>query len=146
MIRRLVLHGALAVGMLLPAMAQDGPAVTILRPARVFDGEAVHEGWGVRVRDNRIDAAGPIPSIDSPGAALVNLPGATLLPGLGEGHSHVLLPAYDQTPGNEQVAQGTPRVAKGARRQPPAAEPFREAFPRIPDPGDQRAVLLPPPN
>jgi hypothetical protein len=35
------------------------PEVTILRPARVFDGDALHEGWAVRVRGGRIDAVGP---------------------------------------------------------------------------------------
>jgi imidazolonepropionase-like amidohydrolase len=33
----------------------------------------------------------------------VDLPGATVLPGLVEGHSHVLLHAYDETPWNDQV-------------------------------------------
>ena len=83
--------------------APAAPAATILRPARVFDGETIHEGWAVRVRGNRIDAAGPMASIDSPGAAIVDLPGSTLLPGLVEGHSHVLLHAYDETSWNDQV-------------------------------------------
>ena len=34
-------------------------AVTILKPARVFDGETMHEGWAVRVNGERIEAAGP---------------------------------------------------------------------------------------
>ena len=34
-------------------------AVTILRPARVFDGSTMHEGWAVRVSGGRIDAVGP---------------------------------------------------------------------------------------
>ena len=33
-------------------------AITILKPARVFDGETMHEGWAVRVKGERIDAAG----------------------------------------------------------------------------------------
>jgi imidazolonepropionase-like amidohydrolase len=35
---------------------------------------------------------------------VVELAGATLLPGLVEGHSHLLLHAYDETPWNDQVA------------------------------------------
>ncbi len=46
----------------LAAFAQDA---TVLKPARVFDGETSHEGWAVRVRDARIEAAGPAASIDS---------------------------------------------------------------------------------
>ena len=37
------------------------------------------------------------------GASLVDLPGATLMPGLIEGHSHILLHAYNETPWDDQV-------------------------------------------
>jgi imidazolonepropionase-like amidohydrolase len=80
----------------------DGPS-TILRPARVFDGESMHEAWAVRVRGDRIEAAGPASSITG-GTAVVDLPGTTLMPGLVEGHSHVLLHPYNETPWNDQVA------------------------------------------
>ncbi len=80
------------------------PPVTILRPARVFDGAAVHEGWAVRVVGSRIDAAGPAASIAAAGAAVIDLPAATLTPGLVEGHSHVLLHPYNETSWNDQVA------------------------------------------
>ena len=82
-------------------MAQQ---VLLLKPARVFDGEAMHEGWAVRVKGDRIDAAGPAASVDAAGAKVVELPSATLLPGLVEGHSHVLLHPYNETPWNDQVA------------------------------------------
>jgi len=85
----------------LSAAAQDA---TVLQPARVFDGETSHEGWAVRVRGGRIEAAGPAASIDTSGAKVVDLPGATLLPGLVEGHSHILLHPYNETPWNDQVA------------------------------------------
>src|SRR5262249_2664087 len=78
-------------------------ATTILRPARVFDGDAVHEGWAVRVQGDRIQAVGPAAGVSAPGAAVVDLPGTTLLPGLVEGHSHVLLHPYDETKWDEQV-------------------------------------------
>jgi imidazolonepropionase-like amidohydrolase len=76
----------------------------VLKPARVFDGEAMHENWAVRVKGDRIEAAGPASGIDTSGAKMVDLPGATLLPGLVEGHSHILLHAYSETPWNDQVA------------------------------------------
>jgi imidazolonepropionase-like amidohydrolase len=75
----------------------------VLRPARVFDGEAMHEGWSVRTRGGRIEAAGPAASVTPDGAKVVELPGLTLLPGLVEGHSHILLHAYNETPWNDQV-------------------------------------------
>ena len=86
-----------------PAPATQPATVTVLRGARVFDGEATHEGWGVRVRGDRIDAAGPSASLSVPGAATIDLPGTTLMPGLIEGHSHVLLHPYNETAWNDQV-------------------------------------------
>jgi imidazolonepropionase-like amidohydrolase len=90
------------------AFAQGTPArqpdhVTVLRPARVFDGDAMHEGWAVRVQGERIEAVGPAMSVAAPGATVIELPGKTLLPGLVEGHSHVLLHPYDETSWNDQV-------------------------------------------
>jgi imidazolonepropionase-like amidohydrolase len=79
--------------------------VTVLRPARVFDGESLHEGWAARVRGNRIDAVGPLDGVGAPGATVIDLPGATLLPGLIEGHSHVLLHPYDEAGWDDQVAR-----------------------------------------
>ena len=81
--------------------------VTVLRPARVFDGDALHEGWAVRVKGDRIDAVGPAASVGAPasdGAKAIELPGTTLMPGLVEGHSHVLLHPYNETSWNDQVA------------------------------------------
>jgi imidazolonepropionase-like amidohydrolase len=107
---RLVLSAALLAGIVVlwpartPVSAQTPAAVTILRPARVFDGEAMHDGWAVRVRGDRIDAVGAADSVASAGARVVDLPGTTLTPGLVEGHSHVLLHAYNETTWNDQVA------------------------------------------
>jgi imidazolonepropionase-like amidohydrolase len=77
---------------------------TLLKPARVFDGETMREGWAVRVVGARIEAAGPAAGIDSAGAKVIDLPGATLMPGLVEGHSHILLHPYNETKWNDQVA------------------------------------------
>jgi imidazolonepropionase-like amidohydrolase len=87
--------------LLLPALA---PSQSVLRPARVFDGTEMHEGWAVLVNGTRIAAAGPAASIASAGAKVIDLPGLTLMPGMVEGHSHVLLHAYNETPWNDQVA------------------------------------------
>jgi imidazolonepropionase-like amidohydrolase len=92
-----------AIPQIRQAAPREAAAVTVLRPARVFDGESMHEGWAVRVRGDRIESAGPAASVASSGAATVDLPGATLLPGLVEGHSHVLLHPYNETTWNDQV-------------------------------------------
>jgi len=85
-------------------LAGATPAQIVLKPARVFDGEALHENWAVRVKGDRIEAAGPAASVDSSGARTVELTGLTLLPGLVEGHSHILLHPYNETVWNDQVA------------------------------------------
>lgn len=76
---------------------------TIFKPARVFDGGVMREGWVVRVRGERIEAAGPAGSVEAAGATILDLHGTTLLPGLIESHSHVLLHPYNETSWNDQV-------------------------------------------
>ncbi len=83
--------------------AQTAPATYVLKAARTFDGETMHEGWAVRVKGERIEAAGPSATIDTTGAKVVDLADTTLMPGLVEGHSHVLLHAYSETSWNDQV-------------------------------------------
>src|SRR5437588_11199103 len=78
----------------------------VLKPARVFDGVAreAHEGWVVVVRGDKIDAAGPAAEVKPPAEArVIELPRATLLPGLIDAHTHVLLHPYNETPWDDQV-------------------------------------------
>jgi imidazolonepropionase-like amidohydrolase len=99
-----ILAVLLAVGSGQPAAHGADPApALVLRPARVFDGDTTHDGWGVRVRGRAIEAVGPASQVAQAGLAVEDLPGATLLPGLIEGHSHVLLHPYDETPWTDQV-------------------------------------------
>lgn len=88
--------------------AQQSPttAPILLKPDRVFDGEQAHENWSVLIRGDKIEAAGPASNLNVPAdAKVIALPGATLLPGLIEAHSHVLLHPYNETPWNDQVAR-----------------------------------------
>ena len=102
-------HALQIVGLVLAGAAhtsewpQDVATAIVLRPARVFDGEVTHEGWAVRVRGDRIEDAGPSDRVSVKDAEIVDLPGATLLPGLIDGHSHVLLHPYNETSWNDQV-------------------------------------------
>lgn len=86
------------------ALNGQSPSAIALQPDRVFDGATMHTGWTVIVRGERIEAAGPTASTPVPsGARTIALPGTTLLPGLIEGHSHLLLHPYNETTWNDQV-------------------------------------------
>ena len=93
-------------------MARDDGLVA-LRADRVVDVEAgeVRSGWGVLVRGDRIegllDPARPLPE----DAALVELPGHTLLPGLIDCHTHLVgqlqgsgIPAIDRSAAQEALS------------------------------------------
>jgi len=88
--------------------AQKPPeTVYLLKPARVFDGESgqLHDAWVVLVRGEKIEAVGPASGIKVPqDARVIELPGLTLMPGLIEAHSHILLHPYTETVWNDQVA------------------------------------------
>jgi imidazolonepropionase-like amidohydrolase len=92
------------------ALSAQGPArpvetTFVLRPDRVFDGRALHTGWAVRVAGTRIQAVGLASSMATQADETIDLPGATLLPGLIDAHSHVLLHPYNETPWNDQVSR-----------------------------------------
>ncbi len=75
-----------------------------LQPDRVFDGNEMHENWVVVVSGNKILEAGPTSKISKPkGSITIALTGTTLMPGMIEGHSHLLLYPYNQTSWNDQV-------------------------------------------
>jgi imidazolonepropionase-like amidohydrolase len=83
-------------------------AVYLLKPAHIFDGESaqLHDGWVVLVSGEKIEAVGPANEIKAPAdAKVIELPGMTLMPGLIEAHSHVLLHPYSETVWNDQVAR-----------------------------------------
>lgn len=112
MLRACVLLLICVVVLLPPTKDQQRPApaetVYLLKPARVFDGQSaqLHEGWAVLVRGQKIEAVGPPNSLNTPREAqTIDLPGLTLLPGLIEAHSHVLLHPYSETVWNDQVAR-----------------------------------------
>lgn len=93
-----------------PGLATAAPA-TLLKPAKVWTAENAgppHEGWAVLVKDGKIAAVGPVAQIDATGAELVDLPGATLIPGLMDLHSHLFLHPYNETSWDDQVLKETP--------------------------------------
>jgi imidazolonepropionase-like amidohydrolase len=100
-VRRIVVIALLSI-VAVTAAAQDG--VSAFRPARVFDGDVMHSGWVVVVDGREIIYAGAAGGFDlSDAAQIFELPDSTLLPGLIEGHSHILLHPYNETTWNDQV-------------------------------------------
>ena len=89
---------ALFLGLAGPSFADT----LLIRPAHLFDGTATHDGWSLLVDGDKIAAAGP--NVSAPASArTIDLPGATLMPGLIEGHSHLFLHPYNETMWDDQV-------------------------------------------
>ena len=117
MLRRFTLALALVVGVLPLAGRAQAPAVRVLRPARVYDGVAMHDGWIVVVRGKSIEAAGPPASVTVPaGAEVVALPALTLMPGMVEGHSHLLCIPTTKSRGTTRCCASRWRIAWRGRR------------------------------
>ena len=95
--KSLIITGLLFLGVHLSAQ------VTVLKPDQVFDGEQLRDNWLVLVEGDRITTAGSATTITIPqDATVIDLEG-TLMPGMIEGHSHILLHPYNETGWNDQV-------------------------------------------
>lgn len=102
--------------------AQSEAPTTLLLPDFLFDGEQMHEGWGLIVQSDTIVKVGPKRGLEQAKVTeTIKLEGMTLLPGLIEGHSHLLLHPYNETSWNDQVlkeskAERVIRAAVHARK------------------------------
>lgn len=84
--------------------ANSKDSFLLIQADRLFDGEQMHTGWGILVYQNKIIAVGETSTLPSKTPLKkIELKGKTLLPGLIEGHSHLLLHAYNETKWNDQV-------------------------------------------
>jgi imidazolonepropionase-like amidohydrolase len=100
---RSMAHALLGLAwMVAPHRALAGDPPLLLIPDRVFDGTSMHAGWQVLVEGERISAVGA--KISAPAdARRLELAGATLMPGLIEGHGHLFLHPYNETSWDDQV-------------------------------------------
>lgn len=122
-----------------PLAAQKQEALTLLRPDAVFDGETavLRKGWAVLVRGNRIEAVGP--DVGAPAeASVLELPGTTLMPGMIEGHSHLFLHPYNETPWDDQVLH-EPLALRTARATVHARATLMAGFTTVRDVGTEGA-------
>jgi imidazolonepropionase-like amidohydrolase len=107
----------------------------------VWDGveAAPHEGWAVLVRGDRIEAVGPKAQINAPAdATTIALAGTTLMPGLIEAHSHLLLHPYNETPWDDQVLH-EPEALRVARAVNHARATLMAGFTTVRDLGTEGA-------
>jgi imidazolonepropionase-like amidohydrolase len=87
-------------------LASQTTASYVLRPARVWDGvsDRAREGAVVVITGQRIVAVGAASEVQIPrDATNIDIPGTTLIPGLIDAHSHVLLHPYNETSWDDQV-------------------------------------------
>ena len=89
---------------------------TVLKADLVFDGYEMHDDWLVFIEKNQISYAGPASQFEIKETYdFIELKGKTIMPGLIEGHSHLLLHPYNETTWNDQVLKESPaeRVIRG---------------------------------
>lgn len=117
-----------------------GPRSTLLSADRVWTGEGKPQaGWAVLVVDGRVKEVGPLERIAAPAdAERIALPGKTLIPGLIDLHSHVLLHPYNETTWDDQVIkeQVEYRTLLGAKH---AADNLQAGFTTLRDLGTEGA-------
>jgi imidazolonepropionase-like amidohydrolase len=148
---RAVIVAALSSAIACPALSAQGGGraardtttrqSTLLKPARVFDGVTAepHIGWAVLVTGDKIAAVGPAADVRvPPGATTIDLPGTTLMPGLIEGHSHLLLHPYNETPWDDQVLH-EPLALRVARATNHARNTLLAGFTTVRDLGTEGA-------
>jgi imidazolonepropionase-like amidohydrolase len=131
---------ALLLAAAAPAVAAPGGAAQhafVLKPAAVFDGAAMHAGWQVVVEGDRITGVGAAPAVPA-GAASIDLPGETLLPGLIDAHVHLFLHPYNETSWNDQVLK-EPLSLRVARAVKAAAATLAAGFTTVRDLGTEGA-------
>jgi len=116
-------------------------SLVLLKPAAVWDAidDTPHAGWTVLVRGDRIDAVGPAAQVGTPaGATVIELAGMTLMPGMIEAHSHVLLHPYNEAQWNDQVMK-EPLALRTARATVSLRNTLMAGFTTIRDLGTEGA-------
>lgn len=83
---------------------------------QLFDGNTMQKNWGVVVDGNIIKEVGPIRNL-SRSDSTIHYAGGTIMPGMIEGHSHVLLYPYNRGLWNDQVLKESRslRAIRGAK-------------------------------
>jgi imidazolonepropionase-like amidohydrolase len=121
------------------SFSQTPDRYILLKPDRVFDGENMHEGWVVLVKNNKIEQAGAMTFKLPAGAQIIELKGSTLLPGLIEGHTHLFLHPYNETSWDDQVLKES-RAERTARAVTHARATLMAGFTTVRDLGTEGSM------
>lgn len=111
-----------------------------LVPDHVFDGNSIHNNWIVITEGKKIIYVGSEKDAPEKVATTkqIDLPGTTLLPGLIEGHGHLLLHPYSETSWNDQVLK-EPESYRVARATVHARKTLEAGFTTFRDLGTEGA-------
>jgi imidazolonepropionase-like amidohydrolase len=124
-----------------PALAAETPAPILITADRVWTGDGQpHADWAVLVVQDKIQSVGPVAQMAvPPQAERIQLPGRTLIPGLMDLHSHVLLHPYNETSWDDQVLKESVeyRVLLAARH---ASATLQQGFTTLRDLGTEGAL------
>lgn len=129
----------IALAALVSAGSMAHAQTVLLKPERVFtaDDRLAHPGWQVLVDGGIIRAVGP--NLTAPSdAKVVDLPGATLTPGLMDIHSHLFLHPYSEVLWDDQVLK-EPLVYRALRAGAQAKTTLEHGFTTLRDLGTEGA-------
>src|SRR5579871_631844 len=109
----------------------------LIKADRLFDGTDMHNNWQVLVKNNKIEAVGEKITVDK-NVQVIEFKNCTILPGLIEGHSHLYLHPYNETPWNDQVLKES-RAERLARATVHARNTLMAGFTTVRDLGTEGA-------
>lgn len=110
---------------------------TKITASRLFDGLEMRSDWGLIVEGNLIVQVGPIGKLGSADTT-IHYGAGTIMPGMIEGHSHVLLYPYNETGWNDQVLKES-RSLRAIRGGQMATKNLKAGFTTIRDLGSEGA-------
>lgn len=121
------------------AYSQNSSEYKLIKAGLAFDGNQFHTNKAVLIKGNKIVAFDDSNNLIPPANAIIyDYPNGTLMPGMIEGHSHLLLHPYNETSWNDQVLKEswTERAIRAANH---AKATLRAGFTTVRDLGSEGA-------
>lgn len=114
---------------------------TLIKSKWLFDGMQMLEGYEVLIKGDKIVSIGKKVQLPQGNIEVLNFPNETLMPGMIEGHSHLLLHPYNETGWNDQVLKESfaERAIRGANH---AKKTLKAGFTTVRDLGSEGAAYV----